>query len=67
MPPDHDRVDLIEQAFLEGQIDGLRADLAYLWLRAKNKDLRRVARIECGSFCGTKCQYVTFSFYITVS
>jgi len=25
--------DLIEQAFLEGQIDGLRADLAYLWLR----------------------------------
>ncbi len=25
-------VDLIEQAFLEGQIDGQRADLAYLWL-----------------------------------
>jgi len=22
MPPDHDLVDLIEQAFLEGQIDG---------------------------------------------
>jgi len=28
-------VDLIEQAFLEGQIDGLRADLACLWLTAR--------------------------------
>ncbi len=27
-PPDPDLVDLIEQAFLEGQIDGLQADLA---------------------------------------
>ena len=34
-PPDRDQVDLIEQAFLEGQIDRLKADLAYLWLRAK--------------------------------
>jgi len=29
-PPDSEAVDLIEQAFLEGQIDGIRADLAYL-------------------------------------
>ena len=33
-PPDSELVDLIEQAFLEGQIDGLKADLAYLWLSA---------------------------------
>ena len=44
-PPDPELVDLIEQAFLEGQIDGLRSDLAYLWLRAKNNELRWVARI----------------------
>ena len=30
-PPDPDLVDLIEQAFLLGQIDDRRADLAYLW------------------------------------
>ena len=35
-PPDSDLVDLIEQAFLAVQIDGLRVDLAYLWLRANN-------------------------------
>ena len=29
MPPDTELVDLIEQAFLEGQIDGLKADLAW--------------------------------------
>ena len=34
MPPDEELVDLIEWAFLDGQIDGLKADLAYLWLRA---------------------------------
>ncbi len=28
-PPDPELVDLIEQAFLEGQIDGQSADLAY--------------------------------------
>ena len=28
-----------------GQIDGLTADLAYVWLLARNKDLRGVARI----------------------
>ena len=32
MPPDEELVDLIEQAFLEGQIDGVKADMAYLWL-----------------------------------
>ena len=37
-PPDPDMVDLIEVPFLEGQIDGQRADLAYayLWLEAGN-------------------------------
>ena len=34
-PPDEELVDLIEQAFLDGQIDGKRADLAYLWLRGQ--------------------------------
>ena len=31
-PPDPEFVDLIEQAFLEGQIDSRKAELAYLWL-----------------------------------
>ncbi len=44
-PPDAELVDLIEQAYLEGQIDGQKADLAYLWLLAKKKDLCGVARI----------------------
>ena len=30
VPPDEKLVDLIECAFLEGQIDGVMADLAYL-------------------------------------
>ncbi len=34
-PPDPELVDLIEQAFLEGQIDGQKADLSYLWLLAE--------------------------------
>jgi hypothetical protein len=33
-PPDEELVDLIERAFLEGQIDGLKVDLAYSWLQA---------------------------------
>lgn len=43
IPPDEELVDLIEQAFLEGQIDGLKADLAYMWLQAKQRqsDARR--------------------------
>ena len=40
-PPDSELVDLIEQAFLEGQIDGKRADLAYSWLRA-NREICRL-------------------------
>ena len=36
-PPDPDMVDMIEQAFLEGQIDGQKAELAYLWLRTKTR------------------------------
>ena len=44
-PPDPELVDLIEQAFLERQISGWEADLAYLHLLAKFNDLRRVARI----------------------
>ena len=34
-PPDPELVDLIERAFLEGQIDGVQGDLAYLWLRGQ--------------------------------
>ena len=44
-PPDPELASLIDQAYLEGQIDGQKADLAYSWLITKNKDLRRVARI----------------------
>jgi hypothetical protein len=32
-PPDEELVDLIERAFLEGQIDGQKVDLAHLLLR----------------------------------
>jgi len=39
-PPDEELVDLIEEAFLEGQIDGGRADLAYLWLMQHGTGLR---------------------------
>ncbi len=35
MPPDPELVDLIEQPFLEGQIDSQKVELAYLWIRAK--------------------------------
>ncbi len=31
-PPDTELVDLLEQAFIDGQIDSKRAELAYLWL-----------------------------------
>ena len=33
-PPDPELVDLIERSYLEGQIDGLTADLAYSWMKA---------------------------------
>ena len=45
-PPDSELVDLIEQAFLEGQIDGVRADLAY-------SSLLVVSRTKAGTFAGT--------------
>ena len=44
VPPDLELVDL---AFLEGQIDGQKADLAYLCLL-------RVLRAKAGTFAGTK-------------
>jgi len=34
-PPDPDMVDLIERAFIEAQIDGQKAALAYDYLRLK--------------------------------
>ncbi len=37
-PPDPELVDLIEQAFREGQIDSQKAELAYLWLQGSNED-----------------------------
>jgi hypothetical protein len=37
-PPDSELVDLIEQAFLDGLIDGQKADLAYLWLTARREN-----------------------------
>ncbi len=37
-PPDPEYVDLIEQAFLDRQIDSQVADLAYLWIQA-NRDI----------------------------
>ena len=46
-PPDSDLVDLIEQAFLEGQIDGQKADLAYWWLRGKQR--------QSGANCYPQC------------
>ena len=36
-PPDSELVDLIEQAFLEGQGDGQKTDLAYSWLSANSR------------------------------
>ena len=35
-PLDPELIDLIEQAFLEGQIDGQKADLDYLWIQARS-------------------------------
>jgi len=41
-PPDPELVDLIEQAFLEGQIDGLPADLACAWLLRRSAQFDRI-------------------------
>jgi hypothetical protein len=35
MAPDQDLVDLIEQAFLDGQIDGQQVDQVHLWMHAR--------------------------------
>ena len=47
MPPDPELVDLIEQAFIDGQIDSQVADLAYLCILP-------VFRAKAGTFAGTK-------------
>ncbi len=44
-PPDPELVDLIEQAFIEGQIDSQKAELAYLCLFP-------VLRAKEGTFAG---------------
>jgi hypothetical protein len=46
-PPDPELVDLIEQAYLEGQISGWEADLAYLYLLP-------VFGAKVGTFAGTR-------------
>ena len=47
MPPDPELVDLIEQAFLDGQIDSQAAELAYLCLLP-------VLATKAGTFAGTR-------------
>ena len=36
-PPDPELVDLIEQAFVQGQIDSTSANLTYLWLLGRQQ------------------------------
>jgi hypothetical protein len=43
IPPDEELVDLIEWAFLEGQIDGVKADLAYAWLLRRSSQRQFMA------------------------
>ena len=40
MPPDEDMADLIEKAFLEGQIDGETQALAFGWLDRNQERLQ---------------------------
>ena len=42
-PPDPELVDLIEQAFLDGQIDSQKAELAYLFLTSEKRSIQAVA------------------------
>jgi hypothetical protein len=49
-PPDKELVDLIEQAFLEGQIDGQRADPAHLWLSANRSIFMLLRKLNVGLF-----------------
>ncbi len=46
-PPDPELVDLIEQAFIQGQIDSQKAELAYLCLLP-------VLTTKAGTFAGTR-------------
>ncbi len=46
-PPDPELVDLIEQAFIQGQIDSQKVELAYLCLLP-------VLRTKAGTFAGTR-------------
>ena len=48
MPPDPDLVDLVEQAFVEGQIDSQKAELAYLWMMTHRADLGFVPNLSHG-------------------
>ncbi len=49
-PPDEELVDLIEQAFLEGQIDGQKADFAHLWLSANRGVFLLQRKLNVGRF-----------------
>ena len=42
-PPDPDLVDLIEQAFIDGQIDGQVAELAYLFLMSAKRSIQMIS------------------------
>ena len=55
-PPDPDLVDLIEQAFLEGQIDGVKADLA------ERAGLIRIAFKRSSPLRGALCASKRFAF-----
>ena len=47
MPPDSGFVDPIEQAFLDGQIDGPTAELAYLLLVARKHQFQPIRYPSC--------------------
>ena len=48
-PPDPELADLIEETFLEGQIDSQKVDLAYSWLMGKILTQKR-AQTSIGLF-----------------
>ena len=65
MPLDDELLDLIERAFLDGQIDGLALDRAHIFLisltrqSSAERPLYRswspvASRNLCGPFCGTQ-------------
>jgi len=55
-PPDPDMVDLIEHAFIEGQIDGATMTLACCWLESRDKFLVAACELGVGygvvTYCG---------------